>query len=256
MQIIANILNNHNGDTERAKKLIRLAASSGADVVEFHVFRRLFRDESLDNRISDYRLSLSDIDELVEEAHNHNVAFSLAPYEPDLLHQSADVFSLDSFNLTVTPLVKALANSDKRLLVGTCGWSNDEINEHIEPIVENKEASDVLFLYTSAGDELKLKRLLEMETVYVGIEILQRVNPIIPASSVLYGSDAIRLLFDDGTGIDARRSYRAKEIEQIKEWAAVLEKARDCGCGIPSTDELMRADRARDPSDYLRPIKK
>ena len=58
-ELIAEIGQNHNGDLELAKKLIRLAKESGADVAKFQVYdaKELF-DSSKKNKWFEYNCQI------------------------------------------------------------------------------------------------------------------------------------------------------------------------------------------------------
>lgn len=141
--IIAEIGNNHNGDFERAKKMIDMAVEMGADCAKFQMrhldevyrARTLKKDgedlgtEYILDLLNKFELSKDEHRELAKHCEKRGIMYMCTPWD----HKSVDV--LESFNvlcykvasadLTNLPLLDRLCKTMKPMILST-GMSREE----------------------------------------------------------------------------------------------------------------------------------
>jgi sialic acid synthase SpsE len=133
--VIAEAGSNHNGDLGMARDLVDAAAEAGADAVTFQTFeaRRLYPrsagkshhlggDTPVYEIIEAMQMPPDWLPVLRDRAHGHGVAFISSPFHVeavDLLAPHVDAYKIASYELTHTPLVTAVAEVGKPVLLST-----------------------------------------------------------------------------------------------------------------------------------------
>lgn len=130
MQIIAEIGQNHNGDMELARTLIRAAKANGADVAKFQVFdaRALFPREG--NPWFDYNckteLSRDQVRYLADECDKAGIEFMASVFDCERIAWLEEVgmkrYKIASRSVHDDVLIKATAETGKPLLVSLGMW--------------------------------------------------------------------------------------------------------------------------------------
>lgn len=162
-EVIAEIGQNHNGNIECAKQLIRLAKEAGADVAKFQVFdaRALF-DPSPLNPWFDYNcateLKREDVLRLADYCRELDIEFMASVFDVERIQwlEEAGVrrYKIASRSLVDSALVAAVAATGKPVLVSLGSWREPSFPEIVA-------AGPVEFLYCISKyptplDELKL----------------------------------------------------------------------------------------------------
>lgn len=164
--VIAEAGSNHNGESEMAHRLIEAAAAAGADAVKFQTFkaRRLYPRSA---GTSDYLESETPIYDLIrkmemppdwlpglrDHAHESGLAFISSPFDEeavDLLDPHVDAFKIASYELTHTPLLRAVAGRGKPVLLSTGASRLDEVRGAVDVLREAGCADPVLLQCTAA----------------------------------------------------------------------------------------------------------
>ena len=148
MEIIAEIGQNHNGDIELARRLIREASRNGADVAKFQVYdaKKLFTKEN--NPWYEYNckteLSHKDIKVLSDECKNNNIEFMASVFDIERIEWLEEVsvkrYKLASRSINDESLINALIRTNKPLIVSLGLWKEDYL-----PNI--KSNANVQFLY-------------------------------------------------------------------------------------------------------------
>lgn len=148
MEIIAEIGQNHNGDLELAKALIRRAATSGADVAKFQVYdaKALFPKEN--NPWYDYNcrteLSRPQIEALAETCRDVGVEFMASVFDVERISWLEAVgvarYKIASRSIRDTALLAALARTGKPLIVSLGLWEAPEF-----PVIDTPAPVDFLY---------------------------------------------------------------------------------------------------------------
>ncbi len=137
-EIIAEIGQNHNGDIECAKQLIRHAKDAGADVAKFQVFnaRALF-DSSPHNPWFDYNcateLCRDDVLRLADYCRKLNIEFMASAFDVERIQwlEEAGVlrYKIASRSLADGELVAAATATGKPVLVSLGAWQGSSFPE-------------------------------------------------------------------------------------------------------------------------------
>lgn len=147
-EIIAEIGQNHNGDMELAKRLIRASKESGADVAKFQLYdaKKLFPKDG--NPWYEYNckteLSRAQIDVLANECHKCGIEFMASVFDVDRVDwlESIDVkrYKVASRSVRDQRLIERLSDTGKPIIISLGMWGQPEF-----PTVEG--ASEVDYLY-------------------------------------------------------------------------------------------------------------
>lgn len=124
--VVAEIGNNHEGDLERARELVRAAAGAGADAVKFQTYKtELFvapSDEARFARLKSFELSQDAFASLAELARELGMLFVSTPLDLEsaaFLEEVADGVKIASGDNTFWPLLEHVARSEKPMIVST-----------------------------------------------------------------------------------------------------------------------------------------
>jgi sialic acid synthase SpsE len=254
---------------ERALSLIEAACSSGADVIEFTLFDRLYRDENRQEIVGPYILPEEWLKELADRTREGGRQFALNLFDPIGLPITPDYYSVDSYNITMRPLLESIGNKDKPIFLSTGSATYQEIDNAIEILRPGEEAPDDLFLFHFANgtslEDLNLRRILDLGMEFFPLRTgyeASVVSPWLVASTALFDTQFIKVLFDleDQKGVhsgisegDTNRSYTPSKFRELVVATQAFERARECGCSMPYPDLVMRSTHRRDPEDWLRP---
>ncbi len=143
--IIAEIGNNHNGDVNKAKKLIDLAIEMGADCVKFQMrhLAKVYRKSTLQKNSDDlgteyvldllnrFELSLTEHKYLFDYCEIKGITYMCTPWDEDsvgvLESWGVKAYKVASADLTNIPLLTCLLKTLKPLIISTGMSSEDEI---------------------------------------------------------------------------------------------------------------------------------
>lgn len=149
--IIAEIGNNHEGDLELAKKLIRAAAKSGVDAVKFQTIRpgHLINQEDKIryNQLKKFELSFNDYQILNEVAQNEGVEFMSTPFDLEsasFLNNYVSVFKIASGDNDFFPLIEKISSFGKPIILSTGMAEIPDIKKTVNFIKENWEKSKII----------------------------------------------------------------------------------------------------------------
>jgi N-acetylneuraminate synthase/sialic acid synthase len=182
--VIAEIGHNHQGELEKAKKMIAVAAECGVDAVKFQkrenrsLFTKAMFDKPYDNENSfgatygEHRDFLEfgekEFVELMQCAKDHGVEFMCTAFDvesADFLEKlGVRSFKFASGDLTNTPLLEYVAKKGKPMFISTGAATFDEIKLAYETVI--KYNTQICFLQTTCVypadyDQLHL-RAIEM----------------------------------------------------------------------------------------------
>lgn len=148
--IVAEIGNNHEGNFDAARKLVRMAAECGADAVKFQTFRaeqyvsRL--DDSRFKRLKSFELSYPQFAELAALAHSLRLLFISTPFDLEsaaFLENIVDAYKVASGDNNFYPLLEKIARTGKPMIVSTGLSDAEQVNETVGFIRKQWEKSSV-----------------------------------------------------------------------------------------------------------------
>jgi N-acetylneuraminate synthase/N,N'-diacetyllegionaminate synthase len=141
MEIIAEIGQNHNGDMDLARRLIREAKRAGADVAKFQLYdaRALFPKEG--NEWFDYNcrteLSRANIEVLAEECQRADIEFMASVFDVERVAWLEQIgmrrYKIASRSIGDQKLIGAVARTGKRMLVSLGFWDKPRFPDIAAP---------------------------------------------------------------------------------------------------------------------------
>ena len=160
--VIAEVGNNHQGDVEFAKKIVREAVNSGANAVKFqhrnisetYRFNEIedLGVEYVKNLLSKYSLSWESLSEVMSFAKNLGIDVICTPFDirsaAELISFGVDAIKIASADLTNHELIKYCGQSGIPMIVSTGMSTELEIIEAAELITDLK--SDYAFLHCNS----------------------------------------------------------------------------------------------------------
>jgi N-acetylneuraminate synthase/sialic acid synthase len=178
--VIAEIGNNHQGDVELAKQMIRAAAFAGASAVKFQKRdnKALFTKEAFDAPYASenafgptygsHREALefgkAEYLECIDEARRNNIVFFATPWDfpsVDFLAElDVPLFKMSSSDLKTLPLLRYVASHKKPMIISTGGGTIEDVDRAVETVLA--EGAPLTVMQCTAGypprfDELNLK---------------------------------------------------------------------------------------------------
>ena len=277
MRFIAEIGSNYcteNGrpSKSRAIKLIEQAAKHGATDVKFQLFDTLYREEATQKHIDKIALPRNWISDLYDTCRENNVNFLCTPFSLDaleFLNPYIDEVKIASWDITYRPLIKAIGETKKPVVMSTGGATVKEIKDAVKWLygdsIGTSYIKDHLTLmhctggYPTPPQNMQFNKILEIGTVLGNVIPTMGVsshciNPYVIASAVLYSCETFEVHFDldDKKGIEAPHSYTGVTFELLIKHASLLKQAIRHN-GLDELDKMARKSYRRDPSDWLRP---
>ncbi len=266
--IIAEAGVNHNGNLETAKRLIEVAANSGADYIKFQTFKaeRLvtrkakkaayqIKNNNQNNQLSMLKqLELKECfyNELVDHCSSFNIGFlSTGFHEEDI--SFLDKFNLDfikiaSGEITNFPLIKKACEKRKKLIISTGMCYLEDIKNTISFIEKNGfNRSEISLLhctteYPTPFESVNLKAINTLKNTFntkvgysdhtIGIEVA--------VAAVALGAEIIEkhLTLDKNMeGPDHKASLEPKEFKKMVKQIRNIENSMGSGIKKPSSQE-------------------
>lgn len=137
--VVAEVGNNHEGNFEVAKELVRKAAESGADAVKFQTFITEHYVSKLDtarfNRLKSFEFSFAQFSQLADLTRSLGLLFISTPFDlksAEFLRTAADAIKVASGDNNFYPLIASVAQSGKPVIISS-GLSD---LEHVRRIVK------------------------------------------------------------------------------------------------------------------------
>lgn len=147
---VADIASNHDGSLKKAKKLIRLAAKSGADAAKFqnfyaktlvsdYGFKNLPKNTSHQNKwkksvyetYKENEVSIKWTSELQKECKKNKIEYFTAPYDVNVinyLNKFVKVWKVGSGDITYLDNILKMAKTQKPILIATGASNQKEID--------------------------------------------------------------------------------------------------------------------------------
>ncbi|HET8887034.1 MAG TPA: N-acetylneuraminate synthase [Salinimicrobium sp.] len=287
--IIAEAGVNHNGDLQKAKQLIDVAATAGADFVKFQTFntdkvltknakRAAYQDINTGNAESQYEmvkkleLSHDDHRELQDYCNQKNIKFLSTGFDLESLDfldsLGIDLFKIPSGEITNLPYLRKIASFKKPVVMSTGMASMAEIKEAFEVLKNeglDKEQITIVHCntdYPTAMEDVNLKAMNAIGNE-MGVEIGYSDHTLgieIPIAAVALGAKVIEKHFTldrNLPGPDHKASLEPAELKAMVTGIRNVEKAIS-GSGIkePSASELKNKPVARKSIVAARAIQK
>lgn len=187
--VIAEAGVNHNGDVGQAKRLIDVAAASGADAVKFQTFiadkltsatapKAAYQrattgaDESQLEMVRRVELPFEAFRELQGHARDAGILFLSTPFDAEsadfLVSMDIPALKVPSGEITNTPFLEHLARTRKPLIVSTGMADLDEVGTAVE-VIRKAGGNEVVLLhcvsnYPASAASVNLRAMQTMES--------------------------------------------------------------------------------------------
>ena len=272
---IAEASSNHGRDLGRALAFVDAAADAGCDAVKFQLFKidRMFAPEILrqspkHRARAEWELPLAHLAPLAEHCSARKIQFSCTPFYLEAVAELApfvDFYKVASYELLVSDLLKACAQTGKPLVLST-GMSTMEEITAAAAILKDAGARDVTLLhcvsaYPTPASEANLAAIAAIRaatSLPVGWSDHTRRPAVIERAVHHWGARAVEFHLDlDGEGAE----YAAGHCWLPDEIAPVIARIRESmiadGAGFkgPQPSEISDREWRADPSDGMRPLK-
>jgi N,N'-diacetyllegionaminate synthase len=286
--IIAEAGVNHNGSIDIAKKLIDVAAETGADAVKFQTFKA----ENMVSRFAakaEYQKKTTDADEsqfdmikrleLNEDAHKElmdygrdkGIIFLSSPFDLesiDLLNNlGLEIFKIPSGEITNLPYLRKIGRLKEKVILSTGMADLEEIGNAINVLTEyGTRKDDITVLhcnteYPTPFEDVNLLAMLTIREVFkvkvgysdhtLGIEV--------PLAAVALGTSIIEKHFTldkNMDGPDHKASLDPLELKAMVNAVRNIEKALGNGIKKPSRSEMKNIQVVRKSIVAAKDIKK
>jgi N,N'-diacetyllegionaminate synthase len=137
--IVAEIGNNHEGDSKVAMELVRRAAECGVDAVKFQTFRTEHYVSSSDserfNRLKSFELSFSRLEKLAKLARSLGLLFISTPFDlvsARTLEGLVDAFKIASGDVNFYPLIASVSQSGLPVIISSGASDLQQVKRTVE----------------------------------------------------------------------------------------------------------------------------
>jgi len=184
--IIAEIGNNHEGNFELAKKLIKQAALAGADAVKFQTFipeHISSGDKNRLKKLNNFKLSYEQFEKLAKYSKSKKIIFFSTPFDIEsakFLNNIQPVFKIASGDNNFYPLINKVASFGKPMIISTGGADLNLIKKVYKKIKKSwsakKLSSKLAFLHCVSAypvpfEEANLASIRYLKNIFPNIEI-------------------------------------------------------------------------------------
>ncbi|HEB7542690.1 TPA: N,N'-diacetyllegionaminate synthase [Campylobacter coli] len=286
--IIAEAGVNHNGDLNLAKKLIEVAAKSGADFVKFQSFKAELcvsknakkaayqlkttaKDESQLEMIKKLELDFNAHQLLISHAKQCGIAFLSTPFDLESIELLDDlgleVFKIPSGEITNLPYLKKIAKLNKKIILST-GMSNlGEIEAALEILCQGgTQRANITLLhctteYPAPFDEVNLKAMQTLKNAFnLDVGYSDHTKGIhISLAAIALGASVIEKHFTldkNMSGPDHKASLEPDELQELCTKIREIESALGDGIKQASKSERKNIEIARKSLVAKKKIKK
>lgn len=241
-------------DLEMAKKMIIVAAKSGADAIKFQTFRsksvyaknagisnylsKQGIDQNIEEIFDNLAMPYEMIPELVAMCKNENIHFMSTPFSVEdakKIDPYVEIHKLASFEINHVRLIEFLASTKKPILISTGASTIEEIDFAINLCKKAKNDNIVLLQctskYPSPLSSINLsviKTLREKYKVPVGFSDHSEDPIIAPILSIGFGSSVIEKHFTLNkklSGPDHSYALEPNELQKMIESIRMTEEA-------------------------------
>ena len=252
---IADIAANFDGDIERAKDLIYLAAEAGADAAKFQNFlaKTIVSDQAFKaigsqlSHQSEWKDSVYDVydkaslpilwtETLRDTCADAGIDYMTTPYDLSLipiLSEYVSAWKIGSGDITWHEMIRTLSLEDKPLLIATGASNMDEVKLAMDIALENKK--DVVLMqcntnYTASLENFKyieLNVLKEYRRIYP--DIILGLSDHTPGHSTVLGSIALgaKVIEKHFTDDNERKGPDHKFSMNPESWRDMVDRSRE-----------------------------
>ncbi len=257
--IIADIGVNHEGDIERAKKMIKMAADAKCDAVKFQMYKadtiaskeysNAYWDTQEESTSNQYELfqkydvfNESDYIKLAQYSRSLNIDFMVTPFDEEKVKIASEIskyIKIASADLTNIPLLIQCAHTKKPIILST-GASNKEEIAFAVKTIENHGGSIFGILhcvlnYPLAEKDAHLLSICQLQKEYGNKYHIGYSDHCKPANdgrmyslelATMLGATIIEKHFTDNVNEKGNDHYHSMNAEMVKLFLDYIERMR------------------------------
>ena len=279
--VIAEIGNNHNGSIDKALELVDLAVEMGADCAKFQmrhldqVYRKKSLEKSGDDLSAEYTIDLLKRFELSLEEHKRvaayceekGILYMCTPWDTHSLAVLEEIgvkaYKVASADLMNWPLIEALIETKKPLILSTGMSSSDEIKKTVE-FLNSKSAQFAILhcnsTYPAPFQNIHLNFMKKLKEIHPIIGYSGHERGIaVSLAAVTLGAQVLErhFTFDrQMEGPDHAASLEPQDFQALMEGVRQVEQAMgDEGDKSLSQGEMMNRENLAKSLVAARPLK-
>jgi N,N'-diacetyllegionaminate synthase len=269
-ELIAEVGSNYDGHIERAIEYIKAVSASGADMVKFQTLRKeklvapkIWTKDSCDENLVYKNFSNLELPEewhfvLKQTADEQGIEFISTPFymeAVDLLEKvGVRTYKIASGDITFLPLLTAVGQTGKRIILSTGGSSLDDIEQALN-ILRQAGAGEIVLLhcvsnYPPQWNEMNLRSIVTLKETFglpVGISD-HTPGYIVPLAAVALGATVVEKHVTFGRslpGPDHPFAMTMDEFGEMVRQVRCLEEALGTGTKTPAESEQAKQHRMR-----------
>ena len=287
---IADIAANHDGNLGRAKKLIKLAAKSGANAAKFQHFKAttIVNKEQFDkmsklSHQSSWKESVFDVykkasinnkwnNELLKECKKNRIDFMTSPYDlkyVDQLNKYICAFKIGSGDLTWKEMLEKISKKKKPVIIATGASNFSEVKNALKTIQKFNKKIVLMQCntnYTGKIDNFKYINLnvLKLYKKYFKNKVILGLSDHTPGHTTVLGAIALgaRVIEKHFTDDNSREGPDHKFSMNPDSWNEMIKESRNLENALGY--EIKRIEKNEDQTASIqrrgvyasRPIKK
>jgi len=279
--VIAEASSNHGNDLVRAKKLIDMATTAGADAVKFQIFsaetiaadttdpRTIVRadeksvfvdkDTKLIDLYKENELPREWLPELADYAREKGIVFLATPFDEEAVDQlekvNIPIYKMASYELLDLPLLRKVAGTKKPIILSTGMADLNDIMSALE-ILKEARSGPVMFMHCSSiyptpPEDINLNAMKTIQAEFHGSLVGysdHSLGIVVPVVAVVLGASVIEKHFflNDGINtVDSKFSLNPDQLKLMVESVRIAEKSLGRAEKKPSAKEEKEKQQAR-----------
>lgn len=274
VKFIADIGSNHNGDLDRAIRLVEEAARVGCSAVKFQLFDNSLARSIVQSAILNKNaLPLGFLTHLRGVADSVGIEFHLTITNPKFIPYLAfaHAVKIGSYEILCLDLIRQATLTGLPIYISTGGANTQEIKSALHAIVDNGGLNNGIVVYHCSPKYPALPiecNMMQFDYFFnlVNTNIQWRYNQIqfgwsdhttkpgVIYAAIYSGASVIELHMDLD-GLDGWESEHGHcwEASRVKRLIKTIKDGRDAIESFNASDPIMRMART-DPKDYARPL--
>lgn len=257
--IIAEAGSNHDGKIEQVKKLIDIAANSGADAVKFQAFKadKLFNNEETIKKLKKLEFKDDWYDEIFDYANNKGIILLFSVFDEEavdkLYNYGMLAYKIASYELLHFPLLEEIFTKNRPIILST-GMANHSEVERVIDLINSKGNDQIVVMhcvsqYPAQIEQVNLKSIIALKKFNLPVGFSDHTLGIYASiAAVAMGSNVIEKHFTISRsleGPDHPYSLEAAELKEMVNGIRQVEKMLGVEKILPSKSEINQRESRR-----------
>ena len=226
--IIAEAGSNHDGEIEKVKKLIDIAADAGVDAVKFQAFKadKLFNTEEIVKNLKKIEFKEDWYQEIFEYAHSKGIILLFSVFDEksvDILsNYDMSAYKIASYELLHFPLLEEIIKKNKPIILST-GMANQLEVEKVINWIKSRGYDQIMVMhcvsqYPAQIEDVNLKSITALKEYNMPVGFSDHTLGIYASiAAVAMGSNIIEKHFTISRSMDGPDHSYSLEPSELKE---------------------------------------